>query len=110
MVALNDYFDTSVRYDIYNYYGPSGRISNTYHRLRNGTIERFPEGQEPLSVLDVQERLKCVDHMKVYPKTDLPIRHHYMNNQRIDNIILDPQINWTVSRLVHKKSVVSNTM
>ena len=51
----------------------------------------------PVSIQDVQKHLQCVDHMKVYAKTDLPKRHHYVHNDRIDDIILDPAINWTVS-------------
>ncbi|PVD23081.1 hypothetical protein C0Q70_16343 [Pomacea canaliculata] len=97
VIAMQNYFDKSSSNSLYFYYGPFGRVSNTYHYdLQTKGVKIYP-GTPPLSILDVQNHLKCVDHLNVYAKTDLPKRHHYVNNNRIDNIILDPSLNWTVS-------------
>ena len=36
--------------------------------------------------------------MRVYTKASLPLRHHYTNNRRIDDILLDADDQWIISR------------
>lgn len=96
VVELNKYLNGSSKSNNYYYYGPFGRIGNTYHRLTNGTTVQHP-GPPPMTLGEIQNKLPCLEHMKVYVKTDLPKRHHYANNQRIDGIILDLAMNWTVT-------------
>ena len=36
----------------------------------------------------------------MYKKSSLPVRHHYSNNDRIDDIILDVDSDWLVARFV----------
>ena len=38
--------------------------------------------------------------MNVFRKSILPVRHHYSNNKRIDDILLDMDPGWQVARLV----------
>lgn len=33
-------------------------------------------------------------HLKVFEKSQLPKRHHYANNKRIDDIIVDVEDKW----------------
>jgi hypothetical protein len=52
-----------------------------------------------LPLEDLEKLLKCKsEHIQMFDKTNIPIRHHYMNNQRIGDLILDMQTRWTVAR------------
>ncbi|KAK7100774.1 uncharacterized protein [Littorina saxatilis] len=101
VIELNNYFTREEKDNLYFYLGAFARISNTYASLKNGSLVRYDDNP-PMSIHDVQEHLQCVNQMQVYAKTDLPKRHHYVNNDRIDNIILDPTINWTVADKLSK--------
>ncbi|KAL8580376.1 hypothetical protein ACOMHN_037475 [Nucella lapillus] len=101
VIEMQDHFNQTEKNDLYFYYGPFGRISNTYRRNKDRSVFRYDK--PPMSVQDVLGHLLCVDHLKAYDKADLPVRHHYANNQRIDNVILDPQINWTVADKINRR-------
>ncbi|XP_021344821.1 venom phosphodiesterase 2-like, partial [Mizuhopecten yessoensis] len=45
------------------------------------------------------KRLECKSgHFHAFSQQDIPVRHHYSNNPRIGDVILDVQAKWTVSR------------
>ena len=59
-------------------------------------LNSFPSSVNLSTILG---RLECSDaHMRVYTKASLPLRHHYTNNQRIDDILLDADDQWLISR------------
>ena len=52
-----------------------------------------------VNITTILNRLECSDtHMRVYTKASLPLRHHYTNNRRIDDILLDADDQWIISR------------
>lgn len=52
-----------------------------------------------LSVEDVMGMLKCKSgHLQMFSKSDIPVRHHYTNNKRIGDIVMDVQAKWMVAK------------
>ena len=46
---------------------------------------------------DVIEGLECKDsHLHVFTRDTIPKRHHYTNNDRIGDIMLDIESSWLV--------------
>ncbi|KAK7482275.1 hypothetical protein BaRGS_00026518 [Batillaria attramentaria] len=82
--------------NVYVYEGPVGRISTKYRYGRNNNV---PINPPVVDTRTLEERLECSSpHMRVYTKNMLPLRHHYTNNDRIDDILLDADDGWTISR------------
>ncbi|KAH3831572.1 uncharacterized protein LOC127876504 isoform X2 [Dreissena polymorpha] len=77
--------------------GAFGRIADTY---ANNSTARGPYPVEtPAPSDELVVNLTCASpHMRVFRKSNLPVRHHYTNNRRIDNIILDMESGWQVTR------------
>lgn len=48
---------------------------------------------------DVMGLLTCKSgHLQMFSKSDIPARHHYTNNRRIGDIIIDVQAQWMVGK------------
>lgn len=48
----------------------------------------------------VAKDLVCHDpKLLAFMKETMPKRHHYINNRRIGDVVLDVQSNWTMSKL-----------
>lgn len=48
---------------------------------------------------DVMGLLTCKSgHLQTFSKSDIPARHHYTNNRRIGDIIIDVQAQWMVGK------------
>jgi hypothetical protein len=46
-------------------------------------------------------------HLKVFEKSQLPKRHHYANNKRIDDIIVDVEDKWLFTfRFVVERNLI----
>ncbi|XP_052776109.1 uncharacterized protein LOC128213996 [Mya arenaria] len=77
--------------------GAFGRIADTYKY--NGTVRGPYPVDIPAPSDDIVANLTCASpHMNVFTKPIMPVRHHYTNNIRIDNIILDMDPGWQVTR------------
>ncbi|GFQ74396.1 venom phosphodiesterase 1 [Trichonephila clavata] len=81
VVDIKNYMNVS---DVFSTMGPFGRLRP---RGRRNTT----------AVEDIVSKLKCQsEHMRVYPKEQLPVRMHYADNARIEPIFLDMDSSWTV--------------
>ncbi|KAK3577563.1 hypothetical protein CHS0354_026532, partial [Potamilus streckersoni] len=95
VIRLKDYIDSNLMSQhSYVWDGPFGRMATKYI-YHNNVIIPATEPVEPSVFL---KNLTCATHMKAYEKNQLPVRHHYINNQRIDDIILDVETGWLVTR------------
>ncbi|KAF8783491.1 Venom phosphodiesterase like protein [Argiope bruennichi] len=81
VVDIKNYMNVS---EIFSTMGPFGRIR--------------PKGRKnSTAIVDIITKLKCQsEHMRVYPKEQLPVRMHYADNARIEPIFLDMDSSWTV--------------
>ncbi|XP_066278029.1 venom phosphodiesterase-like [Branchiostoma lanceolatum] len=85
VVRLDKLTDTS---GMYIYSGSVGRI----RPFRPDTENTF----DPVAVAD---SLTCASpHMTVYNKQDLPKRFHFVNNRRIEDVVISVVDNWLVAR------------
>ncbi|XP_053394488.1 uncharacterized protein LOC123525750 isoform X2 [Mercenaria mercenaria] len=98
IVRLSHYVDKDyLSGNFYVWEGPFGRIANTYRY--NSTIRGIWPTDNPEPYDDLLSNITCASpHMNVYQKTSLPVRHHYTNNDRIDDTILDIETGWLVTR------------
>ncbi|KAL4236876.1 ectonucleotide pyrophosphatase phosphodiesterase [Mactra antiquata] len=77
--------------------GSFGRIANTYKY--NSTIRGIAVADEPAPYDGLYTNLTCANkHLNVYDKTQFPVRLHYSNNVRIDEMLLDVQPEYFVTR------------
>ncbi|XP_060581540.1 uncharacterized protein LOC132738125 isoform X2 [Ruditapes philippinarum] len=98
IVRLSHYVDKDyLSGHFYVWEGPFGRIANDY-RYNSTVKDVWPtDNPEPYDAL--LSNLTCASpHMNVFQKTSLPVRHHYTNNARIDDTILDIESGWLVTR------------
>ncbi|XP_071118759.1 uncharacterized protein [Haliotis cracherodii] len=96
MVSLKSYFTRSQLRKLFVYDGTAGRISNMY---TYGSSNNVPLQTPQVSKDTILENLQCRNpHLRVYDKNQFPVRHHYVNNRRIDSVILDLDERWIVSR------------
>ncbi|CAH1773187.1 unnamed protein product, partial [Owenia fusiformis] len=87
--------------NVYVWEGPFGRIANKYKYSSGGMAPLNETEQTPTS--KILDDLKCKsEHMKVFDKHWLPKRHHYANNDRIDDVILDMDAEWLVGRYSYR--------
>lgn len=64
------------------------------HVISNwGTHVLFPD-----SVSSILSNLTCKSpHFKAFDKNLLPVRHHYVNNKRIEPVVVDVEDKWLVT-------------
>ncbi|KAJ8305988.1 hypothetical protein KUTeg_016533 [Tegillarca granosa] len=92
IVADHDYLTRY--YDMYIYEGAFSRINNKYKYAKDG----LAVVSNPESVSSIIANLTCKNpHFDVYRKSELPKRHHYANNKRIEDIIVDVETDWLVT-------------
>ncbi|GIY66038.1 hypothetical protein CDAR_454411 [Caerostris darwini] len=81
VVDIKNYMNVS---EVYSTMGPFGRLRPRGRRSTN-------------AVTNVISKLRCQsEHMRVYPKEQLPVRMHFADNDRIEPIFLDMDSSWTV--------------
>lgn len=98
IVRLSHYVDSDfLSANYYVWEGPFGRIANTYRY--NNTVRDILPADDPEPYDTLLSNLTCASpHMNVYRKASLPVRHHYSNNDRIDDTLLDMETGWLVTR------------
>ncbi|XP_042897512.1 ectonucleotide pyrophosphatase/phosphodiesterase family member 3 isoform X2 [Parasteatoda tepidariorum] len=81
VVNVENYVNVS---NIFSTMGPFGRVR--------------PKGRRDANVLNsLIKKMQCQSqHMRVYPKEQLPVRWHYADSDRIEPIFLDMDSRWTV--------------
>ncbi|XP_076096525.1 uncharacterized protein LOC143067274 isoform X4 [Mytilus galloprovincialis] len=95
-VYLNQYMNTS-HYLIFD--GTIGQLHTKFHEEKVGRSYVVKETPNPLPLEEVKKLLHCKSgHIQMFDKTTMPVRHHYTNNQRLGDVILDMQNRWTVAR------------
>ncbi|KAK3089994.1 hypothetical protein FSP39_008300 [Pinctada imbricata] len=91
LITFMDYLTST--YNKYIYDGPFGRINPNY-RYSSGKIVPV---ENPDNVSSIMANLTCHPHFKAYRKEELPVRYHYVNNDRIDPIVIDVEDKWLVT-------------
>lgn len=65
--------------------------------------------ETPTPLEDVMGLLTCKSgHLQTFSKSDIPARHHYTNNRRIGDIIIDVQAQWMVGKDKHVYCIKGN--
>ncbi|XP_056017946.1 uncharacterized protein LOC125670329 isoform X2 [Ostrea edulis] len=101
-VFLNTYIDTK-EYLVFD--GTIGSLHTDFY-TENKVVKRK---KNPLSVEDVMGMLKCKSgHLQMFSKSDIPVRHHYTNNKRIGDIVMDVQAKWMVAKDKHTYCLEGN--
>lgn len=95
-VEIKDFFSEETMSKMYVYPGAAGRISNEYARPNDDYIHIPKADQVPLN--HIIDTLKCVSsNMVALNKLDMPRRHHYINQDRIDDVLLVMADTWLMS-------------
>ncbi|XP_060077671.1 uncharacterized protein LOC132557191 [Ylistrum balloti] len=102
LVLMKDYLSSTTLSKMHLFEGAFGRINNLYSQKSSRSKMRLVPDQVPVS--DIISNLTCHSHFKVFSKTSIPKRHHYANNPRIDDIIIDVENEWLVTENVPKSS------
>lgn len=96
-VLVGDYLSAEILNKTYLYPGAAGRMSNKYRRSGNNYFHIPPEEQIPLQ--QIIDPLKCKSgNMIALDKHQMPRHHHYINQDRIDDVQLVMADTWLVDR------------
>ncbi|WAR23185.1 PDE-like protein [Mya arenaria] len=77
------------------YSGTTGYIQPEYRRLGRDAIL---ENEQVVSTETITSSLDCKsDKLRLFTKTNIPVRHHYANNYRIGDVVVDVQDTWMFS-------------
>ncbi|XP_078319808.1 uncharacterized protein LOC111119482 isoform X2 [Crassostrea virginica] len=91
-VFLNTYIDTK---DYLIFDGTIGSLHKDFY-MKDNVVKKKANLS---SVGDVMDLLNCKSgHLQMFSKSDVPVRHHYTNNKRIGDVIMDVQAQWMVAK------------
>ncbi|KAK6178834.1 hypothetical protein SNE40_011330 [Patella caerulea] len=93
---LSTVFSSTELNQFYVYQGGFGRIAANYVRGPKRTIQEL--SNPTFTVDELKSRMKCHFNMSVYERSELPKRFHYARNDRIDSLILDNNLEYTLTR------------
>ncbi|OWF35917.1 Ectonucleotide pyrophosphatase/phosphodiesterase family member 3 [Mizuhopecten yessoensis] len=102
LVLMEDYLSNTTLSKMHLFPGTFGRINNLYSQKTSRS--KLRPVSDPVPTTDIMTNLTCHPHFKVFTKTTLPKRHHYANNPRIDDIIIDVEDEWLVTDRPPKRS------
>ncbi|XP_033738206.1 uncharacterized protein LOC117325827 isoform X2 [Pecten maximus] len=102
LVKMQDYLSNAALSKMHLFEGTFGRINNLYYQ--KSSRSKMSPVLDPVPMLDIMANLTCHPHFKVFSKSSLPKRHHYANNPRIDDIIIDVENEWLVTERSPKTS------
>ncbi|XP_069126683.1 uncharacterized protein [Argopecten irradians] len=95
LVVMQDYLSETTLSKLHLFEGTFSRINNNYYQRTSRS--KMTLVSDPVPMSDIMTNLTCHPHFKVFSKNTLPKRHHYANNPRIDDIIIDVENEWLVS-------------
>lgn len=96
-VVLKDYLSDYAMKKLYAFYGTDSRISNTYTRGQNGSYLNIPENQRiPLSEIKANLSSCLVNNLRSYYKERAPLRYHYTQSKRIEELLVFMNIKWLI--------------
>ncbi|XP_062607940.1 uncharacterized protein LOC134269752 isoform X1 [Saccostrea cucullata] len=101
-VFLNNYMNTK---DYLIFDGTIGSIHKDFYEEKKVVKKR----KNSSSVEEVMNKLSCKSgHLQMFTKSDIPVRHHYANNKRIGDIVVDVQAKWMVAKDKHTYCLEGN--
>ncbi|CAD5112474.1 DgyrCDS1695 [Dimorphilus gyrociliatus] len=96
-VVLKDYLSDYALSKMNAFYGTGSRISNTYTRGQNGSYYNIPENERiPLSKIKANLSTCLIKNLQNYNKELAPIRFHYSQSKRIEELLVFININWLI--------------